>query len=443
MRHTLPLVALCFSIIGLFALTGPTAHAQSTQPSVVISQVYGGGGNSGAEYTHDFIELFNQSESPVLLVGWSVQYASANGANWQLTELTGTIPPGGYYLIQQAQGNGGRRPLPTPDATGAIPMSASSGKVVLLSQVELLARGTSCPEGAAVVDLFGFGGADCFAGASSGPGLDNRNAALRLDDGCEKSGDNGSDFVMAVPSPRNSASTPRSCDPSLEGDPTTASGPLPVTTTLSLRQAISASVLLPPTPALTTTQEISGASPVLTGTAEVRISQIYGGGGNGGATYTHDFVELHNPGPAAVKVDGWSFQYASATGKTWLVTPLTGTIGVGEYYLIQQAQGNGGTVALSAPDATGETAMSASSGKVALVQGIEPLSGSCPSGAAIIDFVGYGSANCFEGGAPAPRPSNARALHRIGADGQDTDDNREDFVTSAPNPRQLLGGNNR
>ena len=443
MRHNPPLAALCFSVICLFGLMAQMAAAQSAQPAVVISQVYGGGGNSGADYTHDFIELFNRSSQTATLAGWSVQYASANGSNWQKTELTGTIRPGGYYLIQQAQGNGGRRPLPTPDAVGAIAMSASGGKVVLLSQVDLLTRGTSCPEGAAVVELFGFGGADCFAGASPGPGLDNRNAALRLDDGCEKSDDNGRDFAVAAPAPRNSASIPRSCDLSPPGNPTAASDPLPVTTTLSLRQAISASVSLLPTPALTTTQKISGASPLLTDTSHLRISQIYGGGGNAGATYTHDFVELHNPGPAAVDVNGWSFQYASATGKTWLVTPLTGTIAPGGYYLIQQAQGSGGTVALSAPDATGETAMSASSGKVALVQGVEPLSGSCPSGAAIVDFVGYGSANCFEGGAPAPRPSNARALHRMGADGQDTDDNQDDFVTSLPAPRQLNGRNAR
>ena len=47
--------------------------------SVVISQVYGGGGNSGAPYNGDFIELFNRSSAPASLSGWSVQYASASG----------------------------------------------------------------------------------------------------------------------------------------------------------------------------------------------------------------------------------------------------------------------------------------------------------------------------------------------------------------------------
>jgi hypothetical protein len=44
---------------------------------VVITEVYGGGGNSGAPYTNDFIELTNNSSSPVDVTGWSIQYASA------------------------------------------------------------------------------------------------------------------------------------------------------------------------------------------------------------------------------------------------------------------------------------------------------------------------------------------------------------------------------
>ncbi len=55
------------------------APVAAVSTNVVISQVYGGGGNSGATYTHDFIELFNRGGSPVSLAGWSVQYAIALG----------------------------------------------------------------------------------------------------------------------------------------------------------------------------------------------------------------------------------------------------------------------------------------------------------------------------------------------------------------------------
>src|SRR5690349_7655166 len=115
------------------------AHGQ------VISQVYGGGGNSGATFKNDFIELFNPTATPVGLTGSSVQYASASGSSWQVTPLSGTIPPGHYYLVQEAgptQSNGFVA-LPAPDAVGTIAMSATGGKVALVSSTTALTG--ACP----------------------------------------------------------------------------------------------------------------------------------------------------------------------------------------------------------------------------------------------------------------------------------------------------------
>src|SRR5471032_1064921 len=89
----------------LLASLGLPALAAS---DVVISQVYGGGGNSGALYRNDFIEIFNRSASPVNLTNWSVQYASAAGSSWAVTALPAIeLQPGQYLLVQQAQGAGG------------------------------------------------------------------------------------------------------------------------------------------------------------------------------------------------------------------------------------------------------------------------------------------------------------------------------------------------
>ena len=98
------------------ALTASPAGAVS--PDVVISQVYGGGGNSGATYTNDFVELANRGASAVDLTGWSVQYASAAGTSWQVTPLSGSIQPGGHYLVQEAAGTGGDTAA-DPDAASA------------------------------------------------------------------------------------------------------------------------------------------------------------------------------------------------------------------------------------------------------------------------------------------------------------------------------------
>src|SRR5262245_51864969 len=76
----------------------------TTGVSVSISQVYGGGGNSGATIKNDFIELYNRGTTAIDLTGWSVQYASAGGTSWQVTALSGSIAPGGYYLVKEAAG---------------------------------------------------------------------------------------------------------------------------------------------------------------------------------------------------------------------------------------------------------------------------------------------------------------------------------------------------
>src|SRR5262245_38840594 len=120
------------------------APAEASSSDVVITEVYGGGGNSGAPYTNDFIELTNNSTSPVDVSGWSVQYASAAGTTWQVTRLTGSIAPGAAYLVQEGAGAGNGQPMPTPDATGTIPMSATAGKVALVTNQTTLACGSAC-----------------------------------------------------------------------------------------------------------------------------------------------------------------------------------------------------------------------------------------------------------------------------------------------------------
>jgi predicted extracellular nuclease len=171
---------------------------------------------------------------------------------------------------------------------------------------------------------------------------------------------------------------------------------------------------------------------------KIVISQVYGGGGNSGAVYTNDFVELHNVGDCDVNVTGWYLQYASATGTTWgSPTALTGVIKPGQFYLIQEAQGTGGTTPLPTPDAIGTIPMSATNGKVALAT-VSSLTGACPLGATVVDFVGFGTTpNCFEGVGPTGTAlTNSTSATRKGGGCQDTDQNNADFdPPAAPTPR--------
>ena len=130
MRIQLGLFLLCE-----FVCAVPQVAAQSGSSGIVISQVYGGGGNSGATLRNDFIELFNRSSTPITVTGWSVQYASATGTGWDRTLLSGAVQPGQYYLIQEAQGNGGSASLPAPDVSGGINLSATDGKIALVNSL--------------------------------------------------------------------------------------------------------------------------------------------------------------------------------------------------------------------------------------------------------------------------------------------------------------------
>jgi uncharacterized protein len=213
MKNRPRIINLVLVFVFMFGALGAMPKLVQAAPSALrISQVYGGGGNSGAVYTHDFIELFNAGDVAVDITGWSVQYASAAGTSWQVTPLSGIVQPGGYYLIQQAQGAGGTQPLPTPDATGSIAMSATNGKVALVNQTTALTG--SCPLSPEVVDFVGFGStANCFEGTAGTPTLSNTTAAIRNAGGCVDTDDNAADFTVGAPEPRNSASPVNICLP--------------------------------------------------------------------------------------------------------------------------------------------------------------------------------------------------------------------------------------
>lgn len=206
-KFALPLrTAAAVSLLLAVILISSFAYSQS----LVISEVYGGGGNSGATYKNDFIEIFNRGTSPVSLAGWSVQYASSSGSTWSVTLLSGVIAPGQYYLVQEAAGSGGTAALPMPDASGSINMSATAGKVALVNGTSPL-NGT-CPT---ATDFVGFGGANCFEGAGPTAALTNSTAALRKNAGCTETNNNNADFSPGAPTPRNSASPANGCPTSL------------------------------------------------------------------------------------------------------------------------------------------------------------------------------------------------------------------------------------
>ena len=184
----------------------------SLPAQVVISQVYGGGGNTGARLKNDFIEIFNRGSVAQDLGGWSVQYNSAVGtSDWLTTSLPKlTLLPGQYLLIEEAAGTGGTVDLPMPDVVGTLAMSATAGRVALVSSTVALS-GASCPTTASYVDLVGYGPtATCFKTAPAQI-LTNTTSAARAGNGCTDTNNNSTDFTAITANPRNSATTPFVC----------------------------------------------------------------------------------------------------------------------------------------------------------------------------------------------------------------------------------------
>ena len=227
-QHASALVlTLTSALIGSSFTLAPPASGNPAGTGLVISEVYGGGGNSGATYTHDFVELYNPTDAAIRVDGMSIQYRSsgATTATSQVTVLSGSVPAGGHYLVQEAKGAGDTTPLPTPDASGAISMGAGAGVVFLSTQTAPLTPdiGDVSDDGEArIVDLVGFGPANTFENASTpdakGTPAPSNTVAVTRNASRVDTNDNSADFTTAAPAPQNSQ--PTGPDPDPEPEPT-------------------------------------------------------------------------------------------------------------------------------------------------------------------------------------------------------------------------------
>jgi predicted extracellular nuclease len=212
-RGNRTLVRLLSSL--LLLISGVNAYAQS---HVVISQVYGAGGNSGALYNRDYVELFNPTNAAVTIPAnsWSVQYASAAGTSIasKFTIPNVTLQPGQFYLIGLDNNSGSTVGAnPGWDSTGSIAMSASAGKVFLASTNTNITLSGGCPAtGSAVVDWAGYGSTvNCSEGGTKFANLDATHAAVRKNV-CVDTDSNGNDFQVASPNPHNFNSALQPCN---------------------------------------------------------------------------------------------------------------------------------------------------------------------------------------------------------------------------------------
>lgn len=417
-------LVLLVGVCGFAFALGPPSPVQAISSTIVISQIYGGGGNTGAPLNADFVELFNLGSTTQSLNGWSLQYAAAGAETWSASNRVIlpdiTLAPGQYFLVQMSQEGENGIALPAPDASGTVSLANDAGKIALVSSDELLS-GSGCPFAADVVDFVAYGSTPNCSETEAAPAPSNTNAIARAVSGCTDSDNNQSDFATTSPHPRNTATLLAPCFPPTEtSTPTSTDVYTPgETSTVTETPPTASSTHSPPT--------------------HLVISQVYSSGGSEGAAYKNDFVELFNPHTSPISIRNLSLQVAPPNEIEWKgrVGLPNMTLDPGQYLLIELFGDGGQGDALPQYDVPGTFALDASGGKIALVEGSAILNESgCPLGPTVVDFVGYGTtANCFEGTAPPPAPSPAEALRRRAGGCTDTNDNARDFDARGAIPR--------
>ncbi len=382
----------------------PVPSPSPTSPPPVVISEFRTRGPGGA--SDEFIELYNNSDHPVEIGGWKLRGSSSSGTitNRMTIATEVIIPARGHFL---AVNSGGYTGGVSADQAYTNGISNDGGIALTLSDDSIIDQvgmspGSAFKEGIHLAPLV----SDANQSYERKPGGSNGST--------QDTNDNFSDFLLLTPSePQN-----------LTSAPTPGPAPTPL-----------ASPSPSPTPG-------ASPSPSPVAGATVVISQIYGGGGNSGAPFRNDFIEIFNRGTAEVDLAGWSIQYSSATGATWSVTPLAPfSLQPGQYYLIQEGSGSSNGAALPAADSVGSIAMAAGAGKVALVSGTSALSGTCSSSDTIVDLVGYGNAaTCFRGAGPTASPGSTTAVKRDSSGCIDTLSNVADFIVGPPTPRNTAVG---
>jgi uncharacterized protein (TIGR03437 family) len=387
----------------------PTPIPTPSLPPLVISE-FRTRGPAGA--SDEFIEVYNLSGNVVAAGGLKMRGSSSGGTiTTKLTLNANTMIPGhGHFLATNSAGYSGSVIADQTYTSGV----ANDGGIALTMSDD------------SIIDQVGMSAGSVFregtnlAPLSSDANLGYERRPGGLSGSTQDTQDNSGDFQILSPSDPQNLQSPPTAGGSPSPTPTPTASPSPTPSPVSS-----------PTPTSS-----PSPSPTPKSNSAVVISQIFGGGGNSGAPFRNDFIEIFNAGNSAVALTGWSVQYASATASTWSVTALGSvTLSPGQYYLVQEAGGATGS-ALPTADVTGSINLAATAGKVALVRSIVALSGSCPSDPNIVDFVGYGSSvTCFKGTASAPAPSNTNASVRGNFGCLDTNNNASDFLVAPPGPK--------
>jgi len=300
------------AVSGLAGLHPPAAQANTAGTGLVISEVYGGGGNTSAPFTYDFIELYNPTDAPISVEGWSVQGRSAGstaGAGDNVTPLTGSVPAHGHYLVQEAAGTTVTdKPLPKADATGTIAMGASGWQIWLADTTTPLTPPVgNVPAGTPhIVDFVGGATTATSFETAKVTSAPSNTLAITRTAGADTD-NNAADFTTSAPTPTNTKNNaPEPLDAAAQADVSgyvgvaltpvnlSASGGTPPYTWTLSSGTLPAGLTLSPVGALTGTPTEAGTAQVTAQVSDSATTPL---------TDTVTFTVTVSAAPQAVRID--------------------------------------------------------------------------------------------------------------------------------------------
>lgn len=286
-------LAACTTLVAGTAVAGPALAAPGGPAAaggtgVVINEAYLSGGSANAVYQDKFIELYNATDAPVSLAGWSLQYRSSTGTGATNTSvgLSGTVPAHGYFLVGGSSNGTAGADLPTPDLSTSFNPSGTKGTIVLSTQDSGLDLPTGSVTGnPQIADLLGYGSSNTFeTAAATAPSSNSDPKSLERTDHADTD-NNAADFHLnEAPSPTASGGT--APDPGTDPDPVE-----PVDVSIAEIQGIGDTTPLDGDP-VTTRGVVTAAYP--TGGYDGYYLQTPGTGGDAGSAAS-DGVFVYSP----------------------------------------------------------------------------------------------------------------------------------------------------
>ncbi len=177
--------------------------ASASHAAIVINEVYAGGGASTGSpaYKNDFVELYNNGATAVDLTGYTLAYGSstqtAGNFPTAIGTLTGSIAPGGFFLVQTGgAGTAGANNPPADNTFGTGASLSNSAGAVRLADA---ASNT--------LDVLGWGSVNNFEGTAETAPASTAVSMMRTVDGVD-TGNNQNDFSQGTPTPISAVPEP-------------------------------------------------------------------------------------------------------------------------------------------------------------------------------------------------------------------------------------------